>query len=325
MTITNDVKIWYNKYRPTNIDDLILEEKTKLKVESYISENEIPNLLFTGPPGSGKTSLAQIIINAISPDPGDRLFIDGSKTTGVDIVRTKIEDFLSTCSFGSDMKTVFIDEFDYMSANAQASLRKTIENQTDFGRFICAANYDHKIIDPIKSRLTWFKFQPVSQDYILSYLEHILKAEKVVYDKELLINFVGAHRTDVRQMLNLLEQNVINSELKLNYEHFNQLYSSVEDTIGVIIKFIPEDNRSMILKEFDNISAIISSNDMSFENLFIRLFENSSIPTWAKIIINKYSTNLRGALVPHMHFMAMVYEIYKVGREYYLLLNNKHG
>ena len=204
-------KIWVEKYRPATLDDIILDERTRNIVKEF--KNEIPNLLFVGNPGTGKTTLARVIVNDILGC--NYLYINASDESGIDTIRHNITNFAQTKSFDGGVKVVILDEADGLTPQAQAALRNTMETFAKYCRFILTANYKHKIIPALQSRCQALDIKPVVE-LAVKRCYHILKNENVKVSDEQKIKFiqlVKRHFPDLRKAINELQKNVIDSEL----------------------------------------------------------------------------------------------------------------
>ena len=204
-------KIWVEKYRPTKLDDIILDERTRNIVKEF--KDEIPNLLFVGNPGTGKTTLARVIVNDILGC--NYLYINASDESGIDTIRHNITNFAQTKSFDGGVKVVILDEADGLTPQAQAALRNTMETFAKYCRFILTANYKHKIIPALQSRCQALDIKPVVE-LAVKRCYHILKNENVKVSDEQKIKFiqlVKRHFPDLRKAINELQKNVIDSEL----------------------------------------------------------------------------------------------------------------
>ena len=204
-------KIWVEKYRPATLDDIILDERTRNIVKEF--KNEIPNLLFVGNPGTGKTTLARVIVNDMLGC--NYLYINASDESGIDTIRHNITNFAQTKSFDGGVKVVILDEADGLTPQAQAALRNTMETFAKYCRFILTANYKHKIIPALQSRCQALDIKPVVA-LAVKRCYHILKNENVKVSDEQKIKFiqlVKRHFPDLRKAINELQKNVIDSEL----------------------------------------------------------------------------------------------------------------
>ena len=204
-------KIWVEKYRPQTLSDVILDKETLRVVEEYT--NEIPNLLFVGNPGTGKTTLARVIVNDILRC--NYLYINASDESGIDTIRHNITNFAQTKSFDGGVKVVILDEADGLTSQAQAALRNTMETYAKYCRFILTANYKHKIIPALQSRCQSLTIKPVVE-LAVKRCYNILKDENVKVpeeQKKKFVQLVKRHFPDLRKTINELQKNVIDSEL----------------------------------------------------------------------------------------------------------------
>lgn len=215
-----DSTIWVEKYKPTEIEDVLVEEHLKDKFKQYINTKDIPNLLFQGPPGNGKTTCAKMIANAISTDV---LFINASSETGIDVVRHKIEPFCAVCGLGDGLKVVILDEMEMSSENFQTALREVIEKFYSSTRFIFTCNFINKVIEPLKSRTQEYKFGNIKQVDILKRCMSILDAENVEYDKKNLAKVVKNLGTDMRRIINAMQRLSTEKDGKITLAPFTTL------------------------------------------------------------------------------------------------------
>lgn len=207
-------EIWVEKYRPKIIKDFVWMDSTQRKmVEGWISERYIPHLLFGGGAGTGKTTLAKILVNELKVEQGDFLQINASRESRVDeTIRGKITNFGQTMPYG-DFKVILLDEADFLSQNAQAALRGVMEQYADTLRFILTCNYPHKIIPAIHSRCQGFNFKSLDETDYTARVGQILAEEGVDFDIPLLQEFVKANYPDLRKTINQVQQNSISGTL----------------------------------------------------------------------------------------------------------------
>jgi len=200
--------IWTEKYRPQTFDDVRGQHEIVSKVRAFIERQNMPHLLFTGPAGIGKTSLAMVVVKTLFGPiwRENYLNLNASDERGIDVVRVKVKNFARTKSIGDvPFKVIYLDECDALTKEAQQALRRTMENYTATCRFILSANYSSKIIDPIQSRCAIFRFRPLPKEDILGIIDKIAANEKLVLGpgaKDALFEVSGG---DCRKLENIMQ------------------------------------------------------------------------------------------------------------------------
>lgn len=259
--------LWVEKYRPRKLERYVGNEHLKDKVAQYIAENDPPHLLFYGRAGTGKTTLAKIIA---SNTDSDTIYMNASDETGVDVVRDKIKPFASTVSFGS-LKLVILDEFEYMSDNAQATLRNLMEQYSKLTRFILTCNFADKIIDPIKSRCQQFEIVPPSREKVAVRVANILQAEKITFDPENVKLLVDSHYPDIRQIINDAQRFSVDGELAIDKYKF--IEGDFRLSLLEILK-VENDTQSKKDKAFAQIRQTVYDNNVaSYTDIFRFLYD----------------------------------------------------
>lgn len=283
--------VWSEKYRPKKVDDLVLSED----IRDFFSERKnIPNLLFFGKPGTGKTTMAKILANEISPD--SYLYINASETNGIDVIRNEIKTFVSTKSMDGSKKTVILDEADGLSSastgsgsSAQSALRNIMEEYLENVRFILTANYPNKITKPLKSRCTQIEFSYDIKD-VLKRMIFILKSESIKITQENLPDLkklVKDNFPDIRKCINSLQfsckSGVFSYKEKIQDNSF----------VRVLYETIKEESPESWQEQCFNIRKFILDNEDKFNNdyhdLMRKLFdiycENHESPKKILIIV----------------------------------------
>jgi len=206
--------LWVEKYRPKDLSGYVFRDDHQRKqIETWIKDQSIPHLIFSGSAGIGKTTLAKILVHQLGIEDYDVLEINASRTNSVDDVRDKITNFVQMIPFGP-FKVVLLDEADYLSPNAQAALRGVMEEYHATSRFILTCNYPNRIIPAIHSRCQGFHVERTDQTEFTARVATILVEENVEFDLETLDSYVKVTYPDLRKCINMVQQNV--NEDKLN-------------------------------------------------------------------------------------------------------------
>lgn len=207
-------KLWVERYRPSSIDEYVFSnDQQRAAILRMLNDKSIPHLLFSGIQGSGKTTLARILINDIIEDDTDVLIVNASDERGIDTFRDKIKSFATTMPTGT-FKIILLEEADALTPDAQQALRRFMEEYADVARFILTCNYDSKIIPPIKSRCQQFVFRASDRNDIAEFLVNILASEKVSFGLELLDKYITYGYPDIRKIVNSLQQNTVDGTLQ---------------------------------------------------------------------------------------------------------------
>jgi len=199
-------EIWIEKYRPQRLTDIHGQEEIVERLQSYIEQDDVPHLLFSGPAGVGKTTASTAIAREIYGEDwrGNFLELNASDQRGIDVVRDRIKGFARS-SFGGEFRIVFLDEADSLTSDAQAALRRTMEQFSDNTRFILSCNYSSKIIDPIQSRCAVFRFSPLSDEAVAEQVREIAAAEEIEITDDGVDALVYAAAGDMRRAINSLQ------------------------------------------------------------------------------------------------------------------------
>ena len=206
-------ELWVEKYRPMNIDGYVFKDSAQRKqVQSWITDGGIPHLLFSGSPGTGKTTLAKVLINELGVEDADVLQINASRDNGVELIRKKITAFSETMPWGA-FKVILLDEADHISPEGQAALRGVMEQYHSVVRFVLTCNYPNRIIPAIHSRCQGFHITKLDQTDFTVRVAEILAENSVEFDIETLDNYVKATYPDLRKTINTVQMAVVDNNL----------------------------------------------------------------------------------------------------------------
>jgi replication factor C small subunit len=275
MATTKQHTLWVEKYRSQNLSTYVGNEQIKGTISKYLEQNDIQNFIFYGPAGTGKTTLAKLIVNNLNCD---YLYINASDERGIDTIRDKVQGFSSVASF-KPLKVVILDEADFLTIQAQASLRNIIETFARTTRFILTCNYVERIIDPLQSRCQVLKIVPPSKQDIAYHIIDILKKEDVGMGADDLKLVINQFYPDLRKMLNTLQMGVAGDEVVIDK---NILVSSNYKN-QILMELCKPTSKS-----FNNIRQIIADSGANdFEDLFRFLFDN----------VDKYAPTSMGEVI----------------------------
>lgn len=299
--------LWVEKYRPKKLSDCILPIDLTKIFGGMLKEGKIPNMMFYGKAGTGKTTVARALAHELN---ADFILINCSEENGIDVLRTKIRQFASTVSFTGNVKIVILDEFDYATQNIQTALRGAIEEFAGNCRFIMTCNYKSRVIEPLHSRCTGLDFTVPNAERaaialsIMNRIENILGNEKVKYDKAVIANLIKKHFPDIRRIINELQKYSARGEIDVGI-----LAASSSESYAELIGFMKK-------KDFASCRKWIVQNiDLNTAEFFRKLYNElytalkpNSVPQ-AILIIAEYQYKSSFAADQEINTMAMLVQI----------------
>jgi len=295
--------LWVEKYRPSNLDTYIGNEHLKEKVSVYLESGDLPHLLLYGKAGTGKTTLAKILVKNIECD---YLYINASDENNVDTVRNKVKNFASTMGF-KDYKIIILDECDYITPNAQAALRNLMETFSKHCRFILTCNFVERIIDPIQSRCQSFQIIPPSKKEVAKHIHEILLKENVMSNMEDLKVLIDSGYPDIRRVINVAQRNVVKNKLKLDTSSIIQ-----NDYKLKLLKILKTQDKKTAFKDIRQL--LLDNKITDFADLFRLLYDK--VDDWGKghvaeciLIIARYELSDTQVVDKEINAMAMLIEL----------------
>ena len=295
--------LWVERYRPTQLENYVGNEHLKAKVERYIKSNDVPHLLLYGRAGTGKTTLAKLIVKNIECD---YLYINASDENSVDTVRNKVRQFASTIGF-KDMKVIILDECDYITPNAQAALRNLMETFSKHCRFILTCNFVERIIDPLQSRCQVFEIIPPSKKDVAVHLSKVMELEKTTYDNEDLKVLIDSSYPDVRKIINATQRSIVDNKVVMDRQ--STIQNDYKLKVLDILK--TQDKKTA----FANLRQLLADNAIrDYSDCFRLLYDN--VDEFAEgnmaaviLILARYEQSDMQVVDKEINFMAMLIEL----------------
>lgn len=284
-----DNSLWVEAYRPTKLEDYVGNEHLKSKVEGYLETGDVPHLLLYGRAGTGKTTLAKLIVKSIECD---YMIINASSENNVETVRNKVTNFASSQGF-KKWKIIILDEFDYMTQNAQAILRNLMETFSGHCRFILTCNYVEKVIDPIQSRCQTFQIVPPTKKDVAVQISKILTNEEIQFEPKDLVPIIDAGYPDIRKIINTCQLN--SNKGKLQVDTQNLLENDYRVKVLELLKSKDDPrNRYMKIRQ-----TLIDSRVTDFTDLFKLLYD--TVDEWGGDNIGNIVIALSQGQTNHFH------------------------
>ena len=300
--------LWVEKYRPDSLESYIGNEHLKSKIKLYLESGDLPHLLLYGRAGTGKTTLAKLLVNNIDCD---HLYINASDENSVDTVRNKVRNFASTIGF-KDMKVIILDECDYITPNAQAALRNLMETFSKHTRFILTCNYVERIIDPIQSRCQPFQIVPPSRKEVAIHLNNILKEESVTFEMDDVATLVNGGYPDIRRVINFAQRQVVDGKLSIDQDNLVAVDLNVNVFSSQIVNVLKTQSKK---DAFVTIRKMLADNQISdFADLFRLLYDE--VDDYGKghiaeciLTVAKYQLSDAQVVDKEINAMAMLIEL----------------
>ncbi len=264
---------WTEKYRPKTLDDVVGHEEINQTLKRFVQTKNMPNMLFAGPPGVGKTTTALAIAHELYGDQlrGNFLELNASDERGIDVVRGKIKDFARTvCLLDVKFKLIFLDEADALTPDAQHALRRTMELYSNITRFILSCNYSSKIIEPLQSRTAVFRFSPLKKEDVFKMLRHIAEKEQLKVDNEAYETLYYLSEGDMRKAINLLQGAAMRST-EITKTLLYDVSSRAEP--GIIRKMMNLAIEQNIIESRKLLDELFTKYGMSGEDILLQMYK----------------------------------------------------
>ena len=305
--------LWVEQYRPKTVDDCILPQSLKDTFKEFVEHGNVPNVILSGGPGVGKTTIAKAVLDEIG---ATYMMINGSEESGIDVLRTKIKNFASTVSLEGGRKYLILDEADYLNPQStQPALRGFMEEFHKNCGFILTCNYKNRLIEPLHSRCSVIDFtipkseKPSLASEFMKRMIFILQNEKVEYDKKVLVEVIQRHFPDWRRILNELQRYSVSGRIDAGI-----LVDMAEINIKELMKFMKE-------KEFTNVRKWVVNNlDMDSVRLYRSIYDSlytfldhSTIPH-VVIVLAEYQHKSAFSADQEINLLACLTEIMARGK-----------
>ena len=298
--------LFVEKYRSVSLENYIGNQHLKTKVSKYINTGDIPHLLLHGKAGTGKTTLAKLLVSNIDCD---QMYINASDENNVETVRNKVKVFASSVGF-KDLKVIILDECDFLTPNAQAALRNLMETFSKHCRFILTCNFVERIIDPIQSRCQSYQIIPPSKKEVAIHTSNILNTEGITYDNNDIVAMVNSGYPDIRRIINAVQRNIVDNNLVVDTESMVQ-----NDYKLQVLEILQTQDKKLAFKNLRQLLA--DSQIRDYADLFRLLYDE--IDSYGKghiaeviLTIAKYELSDAQVVDKEINAMAMLIEILNI-------------
>jgi replication factor C small subunit len=294
------------RYRPTKLENFVGNEHIKSQIGKYLDQGDIQNFIFYGTAGTGKTTLAKLIVKNIDCD---YLYINASDERGIETIRDKVSGFASTASF-KPLKVVILDEADFLTIQAQASLRNVIETFSRTTRFIMTCNFVERIIDPLQSRCQVLKIVPPTKGDVAKHLVGILKEENIEFELEDLKTIVNQYYPDLRKCLNTIQLSTQDNKLSID----KSVLVSSSYMVQVIKELTSKKRNWVAIRQI-----IVNANVQDFEEFYRFLYDNASEYApgnegMVAILINEYSYQSNFRIDKEINCAALMHKLIEISK-----------
>ena len=279
---------WTEKYRPTSLENVIGQEEILKSLKAFVKTRNMPNILFAGPPGVGKTTTALALARDLFGKNffGNFVDLNASDDRGIDIVRGRIKDFARSVAIGDvPFKLIFLDECDALTQDAQHALRRTMETTTSVTRFIMSANYSSKIIEPIQSRCVLFRFISLTENDIKKMLHRVAKEESITIDDDAVKAVYYVSEGDMRRALNILQGAALHSKhITAALVHKISSHAKPKEIIDMLDFAL----KGEFVKARENLDHLVIEYGLSGEDIMMQIYReipNLQIPEEKKIAL----------------------------------------
>ncbi len=321
-TPNEDLLPWTEKYRPHSLDDVFGQEESVKGLKAFVKSKNMPNLLFAGSPGVGKTTAALALAHDLFGKnfEGNVLELNASDDRGIDVVRGKIKDFARCVSLGGvPFKLIFLDEADALTSDAQHAMRRTMESNSSVTRFILSCNYSSKIIEPIQSRCAVFRFMPLNEADVYKMIDKVAKHEGLSLDDEAKKAVVYVSEGDMRRALNVLQGASFHSK-KIDSDLIYKINSrakpkEVKDMVELAIN-------GNFAKARENLDKLVINYGLSGEDILLQVYReivNLEIPEERKAVlidrVGEYNFRLVEGANERIQIEAMLAQFVLLGKK----------
>lgn len=298
---------WVEKYRPSTFDDFVFQDDaTRDHILKYVEQREIPHLMLSGPPGTGKTSCALLLIKLLGIDPMDTLVINASKENNVATIRDKVSQFCDVAPWNSAFRVVLLEEGDFITEEGQAVMRRLMEERYAYVRFIITCNYANKISLAVGSRMAHFAFKDLPESAVVTKVVSILDAEQVQWDIDDVTRIIQMGTGDLRKIIQTLDQYSTNGKLSL------PAHIRIDGEVSDIV------HAAVSTRGWEHLRSYVAANvsDANIPGLFRMVYDslrsaNYPQQTWeqAVVVVAEYLHRSSTVADQYINFAAMTVEL----------------